>query len=60
MSTFLLVNVNKDCGVLVPHTSEGHGHETHGHKTTTSSGHEEHKGTTAVVVVVVKCSYHVQ
>ncbi|KAI3362182.1 hypothetical protein L3Q82_012503 [Scortum barcoo] len=42
-------DVSDDCGVSVPHHSEGHVHETHGHKITTSSGHgeerqvEEHK-----------------
>lgn len=40
----------KNCGVSVLHMPEGHGHETHGHKTTTSSEHgerreeEKHKG----------------
>ncbi len=38
--------VSDDCGVSVSHNFEGHVHETHGHKTTTSSGHggEEHTG----------------
>lgn len=31
-----------DCGVSVSHHFEGHVHETHGHKTT-SSGHGEEK-----------------
>ncbi len=33
-----------DCGVSVSHKSEGHVHETHGHKTTSSEhGEEERK-----------------
>ena len=31
--------VTDNCGVSVSHHFEGHGHETHGHRTTTSHGH---------------------
>lgn len=38
------VNVNKDCVVSVLHVSEGHIHETHGHKINSSGhGEEAHK-----------------
>ncbi len=56
---FLGSCVNYNCGVSVSHHFEGHVHETHGHKTTTSSGHgeEEHKGISLnVVVAEANCS----
>lgn len=59
LKSFLLVNLNKDCGVSVSHTSEGHVHETHGHKTSTSSEHgekkqeDEHQGIGLIGTVVV-------
>lgn len=33
--------VNTDCGVTASHTSGGHTHDSHGHKTATSSEHAE-------------------
>lgn len=32
---------NDDCGVLASHNIEGHVHESHGHNTAGSPGHEE-------------------
>lgn len=31
------------CGVLAPHNIREHAHERHGHKTTSSLGHEEER-----------------
>ena len=36
-------SIHDKCGVSVSHKSEEHVHETHGHKTTTSSEHREEK-----------------
>lgn len=41
--TYFACYFNHNCGVLVSHKSEGPAHETHGHKTTSGHGEEEHK-----------------
>lgn len=54
----IFTNVGDDCGVSV---SEGHGHVTHGHQTSSSAhGHksvEEQKGTCSYVLSQCSCHF---